>query len=139
MKEINFNQYDEIGKCKKSTQSNISKSKNKSKHKHQYAECLIQYKMKSFGDNKNKIHTCLDSYCTICGKLGGQFNQDKSIASDYTEVIYNEVLGKCYKVMSDEELYEKYHNKLPVFYVENRFDTKYIPLEINDESKSDRE
>lgn len=131
MKEINYDQSDEVGKYRKPTQSNVSKSRNKSKHKHQYAECLIQYKFRQYED---KIHTSLDSYCTICGKLGGQVDQDKSIVSDYTKVLYKEGIGKCYKVMSDEELYEKYHNKIPVFYVEDYFNAKYVPLEKNNES-----
>ena len=131
MKEINYDQSDEIGKYRKSTQSNVSKSRNKSKHKHQYKECLIQYKFKQY---KDKLYISLDSYCTICGKLGGLVDQNKSIVSDYTQITYKEGLGKCYKVMSGEELYEKYHNKMPVFYIGNRFDAKYVPLEKNNKS-----
>lgn len=128
MKEINYDQSNEIEKYRKPTKSNVSKSKKKSKHKHKYEECLIQYKFKQ---DEDRISTSLDSYCIICGKLGGQFDQDKSIVSDYTQVIYIDGFGKCYKVMSDEELYEKYHNKLPVFYIGILFDTKYVPLETN--------
>lgn len=134
MKEINYDQSNEIEKYRKPTKSNISKSKKKSKHKHKYEECLIQYK---FNRNEDKIHTSLDSYCIICGKLGGQFDQDKSIVSDYTQIMYRNGFGICYKVMAGEELYKKYHNKLPVFFVEDYFDTKYVPLEQN--NKSDRE
>ena len=131
MKEINYDQSNEIEKYRKSTESNVSKSKKKSRHKHQYEECLIQYKFKR---DEDRIHLGLSSYCTICGKLGGQFDQDKSIVSDYIQVIYRNGFGKCYKVMPDEELYEKYRNKLPVFYIGILFDTKYVPLDKNDKS-----
>ena len=38
--------------------------------------------------------------------------------------------------MSDKELYEKYHDKLPVFFVEDIYKEKYVDLEqlINDRS-----
>ena len=129
MKEINYDQSDEIEKYRKPTKSNVSKSKKKSKHKHKYEECLIQYKF-SFGA-KDKIHTGLQSYYIICGKLGNRFNEDKSIVTDYI-VRIDTPIGMCWKLISDEELYKKYHNKMPVFFVEDYFDTKYVPLEAND-------
>ena len=78
MKEINYDQSNEIEKYRKPTKSNVSKSKKKSKHKHKYEECLIQYKFSL----KDKIYTGLQSYCIICGKLGNRFNEDKSIVTD---------------------------------------------------------
>ena len=36
-------------------------------------------------------------------------------------------------LISNEELYEKYHNKLPVFFVEDIFKEKYVNLEQNGE------
>lgn len=39
-------------------------------------------------------------------------------------------MGKCYSIITDEELYEKYHNKLPVFFVEDSF-ANYVILEQN--------
>lgn len=53
----NHTQDDEVGKYKKQTESNISKSNRKSKHKHQYEECFIQYTITFAG--KNNIHTQL--------------------------------------------------------------------------------
>ena len=38
---------------------------------------------------------------------------------------------KCYSRISDEELYEKYHNKLPVFFVDDIYKEKYVDLEQN--------
>lgn len=104
----------EIPKYLKSTESNISKSNRKSKHKHHYEKCLIQYPF-SFAW---KIHTttCLHSYCTICGKIGDKLKD--SIVKDY---IRSELHNRktIYSVISGTELYEKYHDKLPVFFVED--------------------
>ena len=114
------NQYSttDISKYLKQKESNISKSSKKSKHKHQYEECLIQYNMSFNG--KSNIHTSLSSYCTICGKIGYRFKEEKSIVTDYLTII-NTPIGKCYQLISDEKLYEEYHTKLPVFFVEDMF------------------
>ena len=124
-------QENEIPKYLKSTESNISKSNRKSKHKHYYEECLIQYKW-NFKSNvfTDKIHTSLHSYCTICGKIGDRFKDDKSIVKNYRRTV-DTPIGKCYQLISDEELYEKYHDKLPVFFVEDIFKEKYVDLEQN--------
>ena len=124
-KNINYNSDAEVGKYKKSTESNVSKAAKKSKHKHQYEECLIQYKL-PFGA-KDKVHTGLQSYCIICGKLGNRFNEDKSIVVDYRTKI-NSPVGMCWKLIPDEELYEKYHNRMPVFFVDDLLNG-YVNLE----------
>ena len=121
----------EIPKYKKPTKSNISKSNRKAKHKHHYEECLIQYNMKIGLINKPSILiTSLGSYCTICGKIGNRFKKDKSIVKDYERTV-DATVGKCYQIMTSEELYEKYHNKLPVFFVEDIFKEKCVDLEQN--------
>lgn len=115
------NEYkNDIPKYKKKMESDTSKSNRKSKHRHHYEECLIQYKF-SFG-NKNCIRTEPSSYCTICGKIGDRFKEDKSIV--------NTPIGKCYSLIADEELYERYKDKLPVFFVEDSF-ANYVILEQN--------
>lgn len=132
-------QENEIPKYIKSTESNISKSNRKSKHKHYYEECLIQYKW-NFKSNafaqeeKERIHTSLSSYCTICGKINERFKENKSVVKDYIREV-NSPIGKCkcYSRISDEELYEKYHDKLPVFFVEDIFKEKYVDLEQSGE------
>ena len=68
-------QENEIPKYIKPTESSISKSNRKSKHKHHYEECLIQHPF-SFAGNTS-IHTQLNSYCTICGKIGGYLKNGK--------------------------------------------------------------
>ena len=125
-----MNKYEsEIPKYLKQKESNVSKSKKKSKHKHHYEECLIQYNMKIGLINKPSILiTSLGSYCTICGKIGDRFTKDKSIVKDYEHTV-DATVGKCYQVMTSEELYEKYHNKLPVFFVENYWKDGYVNLE----------
>lgn len=107
----------EIPKYLKQKESNVSKAKKKSKHKHQYEECLIQYNMKIGLINKSTtLITSLGSYCTICGKIGDRRTVDTPI-------------GKCYQMIPDEELYEKYHDKMPVFFVEDYWNDGYVNLE----------
>ena len=120
-------QENEITKYLKKKESNISKSKRKSKHKHHYEECLIQYNFRYA--NENNLMTCLHTYCTICGKIGDRFKKDKSIVKDYIRTV-NTSMGKCYSLITDEELYEKYHDKLPVFFVEDSF-ANYVVLKQN--------
>lgn len=122
----------EIPKYFKSTESDVSKSNRKSKHKHHYEECLIQYPF-SFAE-KTSIHTQLCSYCTICGKIGDKLKD--SIVKDY---IKSELHNRrtIYSVMSGTELYEKYHNKMPVFFVEDIYKDKYVDLKQN--NNPDRE
>ena len=115
----------EIPKYKKSTESNISKSNRKSKHKHHYKECLIQYPISFSGKNRIQTHLC--SYCIICGKIGEKLKD--SIVKDYvrSELHSGRIL---YSVMTGTELYEEYHNKMPVFFVEDSF-ANYVVLEQN--------
>lgn len=121
-------QENEIPKYLKSTESNISKSNRKSKHKHHYEECLIQYRSTFIG--KTHLNTGLYTYCTICGKINERFKENKSIVKDYVRTV-DTPIGKYYSCISDEELYEKYHNKLPVFFVEDIFKEKYVDLKQN--------
>lgn len=117
-------QENEIPKYLKSTESNISKSNRKSKHKHQYEECIIRYKFSFMG--KNNLHTELSSYCSICGKIGDRFSKEKSIVEEKT--LHKQLPNgmKHLTHMSGKEIYEQYHDILPVFNAE--FSDKYIDL-----------
>ena len=119
-------QENQIPKYLKQKESNISKSNRKSKHKHHYEECLIQYKSTFIG--KTHLNTDLYIYCTICGKIGDKVKD--SIVKDY---IKSELHNRrtIYYVMSGTELYEKYHKKIPLFFVEDIFKEKYVDLEQN--------
>lgn len=120
------NSYDEIPKYLKQKESNVSKAHKKSKHKHQYAECLIRYKCK--WHEKDEISTCLRSYCVICGKIHDRMKN--SIVKDYKiEVVTSH--GTVYQFISDDDLYEKYHDRLPVFFVDI-WNDNYVNL--NDEN-----
>lgn len=82
MKLIDSKTKNDITKYLKQKESNISKSNRKSKHKHHYEECLIQnkwnFKSNAFTqEEKERIHTSLSSYCTICGKIGGIIKNSK--------------------------------------------------------------
>ena len=120
----------EIPKYLKSTESNISKSNRKSKHKHHYKECLIQYKSTFVG--KTYLSTSLYTYYIICEKINEQSKENKSIVRDYIRTVDTQI-DKCYSLITDEGLYEKYHDKLPVFFVDDMFG-KYIDLKQNDNS-----
>ena len=80
--------------------------------------------------------TSLHSYCAICGKIGDRFREDKSIVKDYRRTIDTQI-GKCYSRISDEELYEKYHDKLPVLFVEDIYKEKYVNLGQKDNSNGE--
>lgn len=70
----------EIPKYLKRKENDISKANKKSKHKHQYEECLIRYK---WNWDEHKIHTSLNSYCTICGKINDKIKN--SIVINYMQ------------------------------------------------------
>lgn len=130
-----MNKYEiEIPKYLKQRESNISKAKKKSKHKHHYEECLIQHQFSFAG--KTSIHTQLCSYCTICGKIGDKLKD--SIVKDY---IKSELHNRrtIYSIMSETKLYEQYHDKLPVFFVEDIFKEKYVDLEQTERNKTNEQ
>ena len=118
----NFDQ--EIPRYRKNTGSNISKIKKKSKHKHQYKECIIRYKFSFMG--KDNLTTRLLSYCPICGKIGDRFSEGKSIVED--KGLHKQLPNGWEYVthMSGEDIYEQYHDRLPVFYSE--YSDKYVDL-----------
>lgn len=93
----------EIPKYKKKTKSNTSKSSNKAKHKHEYKECLLI--------NKNSPY--LASYCVICGKI-------------YNWTICTEKCEHGYRMLNDEEVFEKYKN-LEKYIVEDLW-AKYLSM-----------
>ena len=129
-KHIDKNTQD-IPKYLKPTESNISKSNRKSKHKHKYEECLIQHPF-SFAGNTS-IHTQLNSYCTICGKIGGYLKNGKYTKEAELLQKQRQEEDKHFRVISisGEELYERYHDKIPVFFVEDIYKEKYVDLEQN--------
>lgn len=128
---MNKNIPNEIPKHKKNTGSNISKAKKKSKHKHQYEECLIQHNF-NFPGKEPHVTTDLQSYCIICGKIGNRFDANKSIVKDYYRTT-NSILGMCRSVITSKELYIRYHNKIPLFFVEDIYKDKYVDLKQNDD------
>lgn len=130
----------EIPKYLKQKESDVSKSNRKSKHKHQYEECLIQYKW-NFKSNaftqeeKERIHTSLSSYCTICGKIGGIIKNSKYQKEIDVLQKQRQTRSNFWISISGEEIYEMYHDKLPVFFVDNIFTEKYVDLGQNNNLK----
>ena len=112
----------EIPKYLKWKENDISKANKKSKHKHQYEECLIRYK---WNWEENKIHTSLNSYCTICGKINNKMKN--SIVIDYMQKVDTPV-GKRYLQISEDILYDTYHDRLPVFFAEDICKDKCVNL-----------
>lgn len=136
-----MNQYEnEIPKYLKQKESNISKSNRKSMHKHQYEECLIQnkwnFKSNAFTqEEKERIHTSLSSYCTICGKIGGIIKNSKYQKEVKVLQKQRQTESNFWISTSGEEIYEKYHNKLPVFFVDDIYREKCVDLEQNNNLK----
>lgn len=118
-------QENETPKYHKATESNTSKSNRKSKHKHQYEECLIQYSIAFAG--RTFINTKLYGYCTICGKIGSVKNGKYKAELEQLEKSRQDNSNFLIAI-SGEEIYERYHNKLPVFYIEDSF-ADYVVLE----------
>ena len=135
-KHIDKNTQD-IPKYLKPTESNISNSNRKSKHKHHYEECLIQHKF-SFAGNTS-IHTQLNSYCTICGKIGGYLKNGKYTKEAELLQKQRQEEDKYFRVISisGEELYKRYHDKIPVFFVEDIFKERYVNLKKNCNSEGE--
>ena len=123
----------EVPKYLKQKESNISKANKKSKHKHQYEECLIRYK---WNWEENKIHTSLNSYCILCGKINDKMKN--SIVVDYMQKIDTSV-GKRYIQISEDVLYQTYRGKLPVFFVEDIYKDKFVNLHNTNSVKRDKE
>lgn len=124
----------ETSKYLKSTESNISKSNRKSKHKHQYEECLIQYNFRHV--NKDNLITSLHSYCTICGKIGGIIKNSK-YQKEIDVLQKQRQKGSNFWIsISGEEIYEMYHDKLPVFFVEDIYKDKCVDLEQKGSNKT---
>lgn len=135
-----YNSDSEIPKYLKQKESNVSKVNKKSKHKHQYEECLIQYKW-NFKSNaftqeeKERIHTSLSSYCTICGKIGGIIKNSKYQKEIDVLQKQRQTGSNFWISLSGEEIYKMYHDKLPVFFVDNIFKEKYVDLGQNNNLK----
>ena len=135
MKELEqkFSSGLEIPKYLKRKENDISKANKKSKHGHQYEECLIRYK---WNWEENKIHTSLNSYCILCGKINDKMKN--SIVVDYMQKIDTSV-GKRYIQISEDVLYQTYRGKLPVFFVEDIYKDKFVNLHNTNSVKRDKE
>ena len=118
-------QENEIPKYLKQTESNTSKSNRKSKHKHQYEECLIQYPIAFAG--RTHISTKLYGYCSICGKIGSVKNGKYKTELEQLEKSRQDNSNFLITI-SGEEIYKRFHNKLPIFYIDDPF-TNYVVLE----------
>ena len=118
-------QENEIPKYLKQTESNTSKSNRKSKHKHQYEECLIQYPIAFAG--RTHINTKLYGYCSICGKLGSVKNG--KFKAELEQLEKSRQGNNSFLItISGEEIYKRFHNKLPIFYIDDQF-ANYVVLE----------
>ena len=80
---------------------------------------------------KERIHTSLCSYCTICGKIGGIIKNSKYQEEIETLQKQRQIGSNFWISISGEEIYKMYHDKLPVFFVEDIYKEKYVNLEQN--------
>lgn len=86
---------------------------------------MIQYDSTFVG--KINRYTRLTGYCTICGKIGSVKNGKYETELEQLRK-ERQVDSKFCVFISDEEIYKRFHNKLPVFYVEDSF-ADYVVLE----------
>lgn len=72
------------------------------------------------------LYNYLATVLFACGKIGDRFSEEKSIVDDKT--IYKQLPNgwKYTTHMSGKEIYEQYHDRLPVFNTE--FSDKYVNL-----------
>ena len=81
----------------------------------------------------------MDSYCTICGKIGGYLKNGKYTKEAELLQKQRQEEDKHFRVISisGEELYERYHDKIPVFFLEDIFKERYVNLKQNCNSEGE--
>ena len=117
---------EEIPKYRKKKGSNKSKSNAKAKHKHNYVECFTMYDFTFLDKTRKIIH--LNSYCDICGKIGGSL-EDGKIRSQYQDTYSTNGIKRYIIPWTNriDEIYEKHKDEIPSF--EINFDDKFVNLE----------
>ena len=73
----------------------------------------------------------MSSYCIICGKIGGIIKNSKYQKEIEVSQEQNQTESNFWISISGKEIYEMYHDKLPVFLVEDIYKEKYVNLEQN--------
>lgn len=106
----NYN--DEIPKYRKKRPS-VSSAGKKSKHKHLYKECLLIA--------ENSPHKA--KYCIVCGKIGN------------IEFLESEKVNGGYRILTDDEIYDKYKN-IERFEIESIFQKNVVIPVISTEENS---
>lgn len=104
-----------------------SKPPKKAKHKHDFRPCVFEYD----GIRFDRAHgfvpdpkTSIDCYCTICGKIGGDMQDD------YEQWIQTEsnAWHLEYTEAGKKEL-DEYTRTLPTFRIDDRFHQKFVNIE----------
>lgn len=96
----------------------------KYKHKHTYEPCVVEYPsewyLKEHVRNEKK-NVEINSYCPICGKIGGIQDEERWYRDGY---IYNNIFGSVLKILPTIEC-EKELNEdtrtLPTFQLNDPF------------------
>lgn len=86
---------------------------------------MIQYPITFVG--RTFISTKLYGYCSICGKIDSVKNGKCKAELEQLEKS-RQGNNSFLITISGEEIYERYHNKLPIFYIEDSF-ADYVVLE----------
>ena len=81
------------------------------------------------------INTKLYGYCSICGKIGSVKNGKYKAELEQSEKS-RQGNNNFLIAISGEEIYERYHNKLPVFYIDDPF-ADYVVLEKENNTKEE--
>lgn len=110
----------EIPKHKKKKPSSVSKSEYKSKHKHEYVEAVCI--MPSY---YNKEMVNIISYCKKCGKI---YNFHRP---------YEKTRMGTYRMLTDEEILEKYKDLKTIKLDKMIFHYRNIPKEYLDHNEDE--
>ena len=86
----------------------------KSHHKHIYKSCLITGSL----GNMALQHVSIASYCTICGKIGGNIDPERKTSERLDD-------GR-YRMLRNEEIFDQ-NKDLEAFDIGDIW-TKYVPL-----------
>lgn len=71
----------------------------------------------------------MSSYCAVCGKIK-VYLQNGKYHTEIEELQKERQKGKPYwVVIPEEEIYKRYHDKLPIFFVEDIWKDEYVNLE----------
>lgn len=104
------------------TTTKVKATPPKSKHKHTYADCLLVCMERYPLHKEQVVERCyMATYCSVCGKIGN---------IEFWQTIDDIVNGKkCKRIVyfTTEEMQTLFPD-IPIFHIEDKWKTKYVPI-----------